>query len=116
MLARPQPSNDAVGAVCVYAIWRPSPRGGRLALTRRLRVPQENRCHRNVRSACRQVIMRLFHLRVKLSTPIRNVRDGAGVFGAQSLPSSNDQPLLDPQLPGSTHTMGSSTRTSKIGT
>ncbi|RNF00047.1 hypothetical protein TcG_11839 [Trypanosoma cruzi] len=25
------------------AIWRPSPRGGRLALTRRLRVPQENR-------------------------------------------------------------------------
>ncbi|RNF13634.1 hypothetical protein TcG_08376 [Trypanosoma cruzi] len=29
--------------LCVYAIWRPSPRGGRLALTRRLRVPQENR-------------------------------------------------------------------------
>ncbi|RNF06699.1 hypothetical protein TcG_10256 [Trypanosoma cruzi] len=29
--------------LCVYAIWRPSPRGGRLALTRRLRVSQEDR-------------------------------------------------------------------------
>ncbi|RNF02097.1 hypothetical protein TcG_11338, partial [Trypanosoma cruzi] len=61
-------------------------------------------------------IMRLSHLRVKLSTPIRNVRDGAGVVGAQPLTSSNDQPLLDPQLPGRPNTMGSSTRTSKLGT
>ncbi|RNC51347.1 hypothetical protein TcCL_ESM11545 [Trypanosoma cruzi] len=39
------PSHQTMPLVrlCVYAIWWPSPRGGRLALTRRLRVPQENR-------------------------------------------------------------------------
>ncbi|ESS63758.1 hypothetical protein TCDM_08363 [Trypanosoma cruzi Dm28c] len=39
------PSHQTMPLVrlCVYAVWRPSPRGGRLALTRRLRVPQEDR-------------------------------------------------------------------------
>ncbi|KAF8297136.1 hypothetical protein TcYC6_0080880 [Trypanosoma cruzi] len=59
--------------------------------------------------------MRLFHLRMKLSASILHFRDGVGVFSDRSLFFGNDDPLLDPQLPGCTHTMDGSACVSKLG-
>ncbi|RNC54356.1 hypothetical protein TcCL_ESM08223 [Trypanosoma cruzi] len=56
--------------------------------------------HRNVTFARRQVIMRLFHLRVKLRTPIPSVGDGVGVVGAQSPPFQQWSALAGPPTPG----------------
>ncbi|RNE96757.1 hypothetical protein TcG_12874 [Trypanosoma cruzi] len=96
MLARHQPSYDAVDLAAYLrnrrACMRRGSSGGPLREVGASRwhgvsaSRKKSAGHHSVGSACRQVIMRLFHLRVKLSSPIRNVRDGVGVVGAQTLP------------------------------
>ncbi|RNC51676.1 hypothetical protein TcCL_ESM11177 [Trypanosoma cruzi] len=60
--------------------------------------------------------MRLFHIRVTLGTPMKEVHNGVGVVGAQALSLSHDKPWLDPQLPIRPHTMDGSIWFSKFGT
>ncbi|RNC55554.1 hypothetical protein TcCL_ESM06934 [Trypanosoma cruzi] len=60
--------------------------------------------------------MRLFRPRVKLGVSIPRARDGIGVVRAQALPFREDEPSMDPQLPGRARTMGRSDRVSKFGT
>ncbi|RNC59588.1 hypothetical protein TcCL_ESM02791 [Trypanosoma cruzi] len=60
--------------------------------------------------------MRLFHLRVKLRTPIPHVRDGVRVIGNPSLPLHQSSDLAGPPTPGQpTHTIGRSNCASKFG-
>ncbi|RNF17681.1 hypothetical protein TcG_05441, partial [Trypanosoma cruzi] len=56
---------------------------------------------RNVRFARRWVVVLLFHPQMRLNASIPHVCGGVGAFRAQALPFNDDEPLMDPNSPGS---------------